>query len=132
MRQTEAQREAAVATYQRTVQTAFREVSDALARRGTMLDELAARERQQAASADNYLLSEARYRNGIDTFLNVLDAQRSYYAAQQALVLTRLTAASNLVSLYRTLGGDTLYPSTAAATLDQSSDQQRDKTKISD
>lgn len=115
VRQTEAQREAAVATYQKTVQTAFREVSDQLARRGTMLDEIAARQRQQAASGDNYLLSEARYRNGIDTFLNVLDAQRSYYAAQQLHVLARLAGATNLVILYQTLGGDSLYPPQIAA-----------------
>ncbi|MCH8616113.1 efflux transporter outer membrane subunit [Sphingomonas sp. SM33] len=110
VRQTEAQREAAVATYQRTVQTAFREVADALARRGTMMDEIAARQRQQAASGDNYMLSEARYRNGVDTFLSVLDSQRSYYAAQQLHVLAQRTAASNLVDLYQTLGGDSLYP----------------------
>jgi multidrug efflux system outer membrane protein len=115
VRQTEAQREAAVATYQKTVQTAFREVSDQLARRGTMLDEIAARQRQQAASGDNYLLSEARYRNGIDTFLNVLDAQRSYYAAQQLHVLARFAGATNLVILYQTLGGDSLYPPQIAA-----------------
>jgi outer membrane protein, multidrug efflux system len=116
VRQTEAQREAAVATYQRTVQTAFREVADALARRGTMMDEVAARQRQQAASGDNYMLSEARYRSGVDTFLSVLDSQRSYYAAQQLHVLAQRTAASNLVDLYQTLGGDSLYPAETPTT----------------
>jgi multidrug efflux system outer membrane protein len=106
VRLTEAQRDAALAAYQRTVQTAFREVADALARRGTMNDELAARARQQAETADTYLLTEARYREGIDPFLNVLDAQRSYYAAQQTLVSTKLTAAQNIVDTYQAIGGD--------------------------
>ncbi len=84
VRLSEAQRNAAVATYQRTVQTAFREVADALARRGTINDEIGARERQQAATADTYTLTEARYRAGIDPFLTVLDAQRSYYVGAAA------------------------------------------------
>ena len=108
VRLSEAQRNAALATYQRTVQTAFREVADALARRATMDEELAATQRQQAAAADVLLLTEARYRAGIDPFLNVLDAQRSYYAVQQTLVLTRRTAAQNRVALYQSLGGDAL------------------------
>jgi multidrug efflux system outer membrane protein len=109
VRLSEAQRAAALATYQKAIQTAFREVSDALARRGTMEDELAARQRQQAAAADVYLLTEARYRNGIDSFLNSLDAQRSYYSAQQILIQAKLTAAHNRVDLYQTLGGDSLF-----------------------
>ena len=108
VRLTEAQRNAAIATYQKTIQTAFREVADALARRGTLNDELSARQRQQAAAADTYLLTEARYRAGIDPFLTVLDAQRSYYSAQQTLVQMKLTAAQNLVDLYQSLGGDSL------------------------
>jgi multidrug efflux system outer membrane protein len=108
VRLTQAQRDAAVATYQRAIQQAFREVSDALARRGTMGDQLRAREANLEATADTYRLSEARYREGIDNFLSSLDAQRSYYAAQQSLVLSRLQAASNLVALYQTLGGDSL------------------------
>lgn len=112
VRLTEAQKRAAIATYQGTVQTAFREVSDALARRGTMNDEIAARQRQQAETADTYLLTEARYNAGIDPFLNVLDAQRSYYAAQQTLVNTKLTAAQNIVDTYQAIGGDTLLEGT--------------------
>jgi multidrug efflux system outer membrane protein len=108
VRLSEAQRNAALATYQRTVQTAFREVADALARRATMDEQLAATQRQQAAAADVLLLTEARYRAGIDPFLNVLDAQRSYYQVQQTLVNTRRTAAQNRVTLYQTLGGDAL------------------------
>jgi multidrug efflux system outer membrane protein len=106
VRLTEAQRAAAIATYQKTVQTAFREVADALARRGTINDEIGARERQQAATADTYTLTEARYRAGIDPFLTVLDAQRSYYAAQQQMVQTKLAAAQNIVVIYQAIGGD--------------------------
>ena len=108
VRLSEAQRNAALATYQSAVQTAFREVSDALARRATMDDQLAATQRQQAAAADVLQLTEARYRAGIDPFLNVLDAQRSYYGVQQTLVNTRRTAAQNRVTLYQSLGGDSL------------------------
>lgn len=112
VRLTEAQQRAALATYQGTIQTAFRDVADALARRGTINDEIAARQRQQAATADAYLLTEARYRAGIDPFLTVLDAQRSYYAAQQSLVSTKLTAAQNVVATYQAIGGDTLLEGT--------------------
>jgi multidrug efflux system outer membrane protein len=112
VRLSEAQRNAAIATYQKTIQTAFREVSDALARRGTINDEIGARERAQAATADTYVLTEARYRAGIDPFLNVLDAQRSYYAAQQAMVQTKLTAAQNIVDIYQSIGGDAALQAT--------------------
>ena len=110
VRLSEAERDAALANYQKAIQTAFREVSDALARQGTSGDELRAREAQQASAADNYRLSEARYRAGIDNFLLTLDSQRTYFAAQQTLVQMRLETATNLVDLYRTLGGDALYP----------------------
>lgn len=108
VRLTEAQKQATVATYQQTIQRAFREVSDALARRGTIGEQLRARQAQREAAADTYLLTEARYRNGIDSFLGSLDAQRSYYSAQRTLVQSRLEAATNLVDLYRSLGGDSL------------------------
>src|SRR6478672_1601871 len=106
VRLSEAQRNAAVANYQGVIQTAFREISDALARRGTINDEIGARERQQAATSDTYVLTEARYKAGIDPFLTVLDARRSYYFAQQAMVVTKLNAAKNLVAIYQAIGGD--------------------------
>ena len=112
VRLTEAQQRATVASYQSAIQTAFRDVADALARRGTINDEIAARTRQQAATADAYLLTEARYREGIDPFLTVLDAQRSYYASQQTLVNAKLTAAQNIVSTYQAIGGDALLEAT--------------------
>ena len=82
--------------------------ADALARRDTMDEQIAATGRQQAAAADVLQLTEARYRAGIDSFLNVLDAQRSYYSVQQTYVETKRTAAQNRVALYQTLGGDSL------------------------
>ena len=112
LRLTQAQERAALATYQETVQTAFRDVSDALARRGTINDEIAARQRQQSETGDAYLLGEARYEAGIDPFLNVLDAQRSYYSAQQTLVTTKLAAAQNIVNTYQAIGGDSLLEGT--------------------
>ena len=116
VRLSEAERAAAVANYQKAIQTAFREVGDALSRQGTAADELRARELQNASAADNYRLSEARYRAGIDNFILTLDSQRNYFAVQQTLVLMRLEAASNLVDLYRALGGDALYPAVEAST----------------
>lgn len=112
VQQSQAQRDAALATYEKSIQTAFREVADALARRGTIGEQLRAAIAQAEAAADTYRLTDARYRGGIDPFLTSLDAQRSLYSAQRALVGTRLTAASNLVELYRTLGGDMLVDAT--------------------
>jgi multidrug efflux system outer membrane protein len=108
VRLSEDQRNAALATYQLAIQTAFRQVSDALARQGTMADQLSATEREQAAAADSYLLEEARYKAGIDPFLSVLTTQRTYYQVQQILVQTKLLAALNRVTLYQSLGGDSL------------------------
>jgi multidrug efflux system outer membrane protein len=109
-----AQRDAALATYEKSIQTAFREVSDALALRGTIGDQLTAVRNQRDAAADNYKLSDLRYRGGIDDFLQSLTAQQSLYSVQRTLVTTQLNRASNLVTLYRTLGGDTLVEATKA------------------
>jgi multidrug efflux system outer membrane protein len=117
VRLTEADRNAALATYRKAIQTAFREVADALARRATIQDQILARQRQREATADAFALTQARYRAGIDDFLSSLDAQRSYYLAQQSVVAVKLRAALNLVDLYEALGGDALDPpvSNAAA-----------------
>jgi outer membrane protein, multidrug efflux system len=112
VRLTEAQRKAAIANYQNAVQSAFRDVADALARRGTMGDQLAATQRRTAAAADVVHLEEARYQNGIDSYLNLLDAQRSYYSVQQVLIQTKLTSGQNLVTLYQAIGGDPLLQTT--------------------
>jgi multidrug efflux system outer membrane protein len=103
-----AQRDAALASYEKAIQTAFRDVADALARRGTIGAQLAADTQRVEAARDSFTLAEARYREGIDSFLQDLDAQRSLYAAQQTLTQTRLVRAQNLVALYRSLGGDQL------------------------
>lgn len=105
---TQAQRDALVATYERAIQTAFRDVSDALARRGTIDAQFDADQRLVEASQDNARLSDARYRTGVDSFLQSLDAQRSLYTAERTLVQTTLTRASNRVAVYRALGGDNL------------------------
>jgi len=113
VRYTEAQRDAALATYEKTIQTAFQETADALARQGTLADQLRAQTNFRDAAADTLRLVNARYQGGIDTFLSSLDAQRSLYTAQRTLVATQLTGASNRVTLYRVLGGDSSLEATA-------------------
>ncbi len=103
---TRAQRDAALATYKKAIQTAFREVSDALADQGTLGERLRSARAFTAAAGDVAKLEDARYREGIDSYLSNLDAQRSYYAAQKTEISTRLTAIENRVTLYRVLGGD--------------------------
>lgn len=98
-------RDIAVAQYERAIQSAFREVSDALAGRATYGEQLTAQARVVDASAATYRLSELRYRNGVASYLDLLDAQRSLFTAQQALVQTRLQQLQNQVLLYRALGG---------------------------
>jgi multidrug efflux system outer membrane protein len=100
-----ASQQVAVATYERTIQTAFREVSDALAQRGTIGEQLSAQTARAEAASVAARLSDARYRAGVDSFLVALDAQRTAYAAQQQLVTTRQARGTNLVELYRALGG---------------------------
>lgn len=112
VRLTQAQRDAALASYERTIQVAFRETADALARQGTIAEQLAAVRRNVAATADTLRLTDAAYRGGITPFLNTLDAQRSFYAAQRTLVTTQQVAAANRVALYRVLGGDSSLETT--------------------
>ncbi|MBP6019955.1 MAG: AdeC/AdeK/OprM family multidrug efflux complex outer membrane factor [Burkholderiaceae bacterium] len=105
LRVSQVDRDIAQAQYEKAIQIAFREVADGLAQRGTLDEQLAAQTALVDASADNHVLSDARYRRGIDSYLNVLDAQRSLYAAQQNLITLRLTKNSNHVTLYKALGG---------------------------
>jgi multidrug efflux system outer membrane protein len=91
--------------YEKAIQVAFREVADALAQRGTLGDQLEAQQSLVDASAATYRLSDARYTRGIDNYLSVLDAQRSLYSAQQGLIAIRLARLTNLVTLYKVLGG---------------------------
>ena len=108
----QAQRDAALASYERAIQVAFRETADALARQGTLADQLAANVLNRDAALDTFRLTELRYRGGIDPFLSSLDAQRSLFAAERTLVSTRLVAAQNRVALYRVLGGDATLEAT--------------------
>jgi multidrug efflux system outer membrane protein len=103
----EAQRDAALAAYEKAIQAAFREVSDVLAVRGTIAERLRAAQANTAAAADTAQLTEARYRGGIESFLANLDAQRSLYAARRQEVAVRAASLANLVELYRALGADT-------------------------
>lgn len=100
-----AERKIAVAQYEKAIQAAFREVADALAVRGTVEDQLSAQQSLVEAASVTYRLSNARYMKGIDSFLGVLDAQRSLYAAQQGLIAVRLTRFANQVRLYAVMGG---------------------------
>jgi multidrug efflux system outer membrane protein len=99
------QKDINIATYEKTIQTAFREVADGLAARGTYDDQVASLERYTQSQQRQLELSLMRYKTGIDSYLTVLTAQTSYYAAQQTLVTARLNRLTSLVDLYRTLGG---------------------------
>jgi multidrug efflux system outer membrane protein len=94
-----------VAQYEKAIQTAFREVADALAARGTLQQQLEAQHALVDATSASYKLSEMRFQNGVDAYLTVLDSQRTLYSAQLGLVSVELTRLENLVSLYKTLGG---------------------------
>lgn len=95
----------AVAQYEKAIQSAFREVADALAGRATLGEQLRAQQAQAQAESVRYQLSDLRYRNGVASYLDNLDAQRSLFAAQQAVVQTRLLQLQNQVLLYKALGG---------------------------
>ncbi len=101
----EVDREIFLAQYEKAIQSAFREVADALAQRGTLGDQLEAQRSLTDATTVSYTLSQARYEKGIDSYLNVLDSQRSLYSAQQGLITVRLSYLTNLVTLYKVLGG---------------------------
>jgi multidrug efflux system outer membrane protein len=110
LRVTKVQREIALTQYEGAIQNAFREVADALAVRGTVDEQLSAQQSLVHAVAETYRLSNARYDKGIDSYLGVLDAQRSLYAAQQGLVSLRLAKLANQVRLYAVLGGGSDSP----------------------
>jgi multidrug efflux system outer membrane protein len=101
----QAQRDAAVAAYENAVQSAFRDVADALASAGGTVEQLSAQEALVAAASQALTLATARYERGADTYLNMLDAQRILFAAQEGLVSIKLANVSSRVTLYRALGG---------------------------
>jgi len=94
-----------VVRYEQAIQSAFREVADALAQRGTIDEQLAAQQSLKDATSESYFLSQARYEKGVSSYLSVLDSQRSLYSAQQNLIGVRLARLANLVTLYKVLGG---------------------------
>lgn len=100
-----AERDQALAQYEKSIQAGFREVADALALSRTLAAQRAAQESLVAAATEAHKLSEARYKAGRDSYLVFLDAQRTLYGAQQALVVTRLQEQANRVALYKALGG---------------------------
>jgi multidrug efflux system outer membrane protein len=98
-------RDVAVAQYEKAIQSAFREVADALAGRATLGQQARAQQAQTAAEAERARLTELRYKNGASSYLEVLDAQRSLFASQQATLQLQAQTQQNLATLYRVLGG---------------------------
>jgi len=105
LKATNTDRDMAVAAYERSIQSAFREVSDSLALRATLSEQQAAQQALVNALDETFRLSDARYKAGIDSYLTVLVAQQSFYRAQQNLVNVRVGRMANLVTLYKVLGG---------------------------
>lgn len=101
----EVQRDINVAQYEKAIQSAFREVADALADHATLTEQLDARRALVDATAAGFRLSEARYKGGVDSYLGLLDAQRTLYSAELELIGVRLAEAANRVALYKVLGG---------------------------
>ncbi|SKA80187.1 outer membrane protein, multidrug efflux system [Pseudomonas extremaustralis] len=94
-----------VANYQKAIQVAFREVADSLTARDSLNTQVIAETRLVQANQRNFELADSLYKEGVDTYLNSLDAQRSLFSSQQSLVTTKLLRINNLVSLYKALGG---------------------------
>jgi multidrug efflux system outer membrane protein len=111
-----------IANYEKAIQTAFREVADGLAARGTFDEQIKSLERFVNSQSRRLELSDLRYRNGVDSYLSVLTAQTALYEAQQLLITARLDRLTNLVNLYQYMGGgwiersgDTPLPADAPA-----------------
>lgn len=106
----EIDRDILINQYEGAIQTAFREVADTLARRGTIDEQLQAQRALVEATSETYRLSETRFDKGIDSFLQVLDAQRALYGAQQNLINIELAELASQVNLYKVLGGGGTEP----------------------
>ena len=111
----EAGKAIALAQYEKAIQTAFREVADALGGRSALTEQLRAQQAQAEAEAARFRLSDLRYRNGVASFLDALDAQRALFSARQAVVQVRVLQLQNQVALYRALGGGWTEPPAATA-----------------
>lgn len=101
----QAERDIALAQYEKAIQKAFKEVADVLAQRGTVEEQLKAQKALVEATHESHRLSEARFRRGVDSYMSVLDSQRSAYGSQQGLISIRLSRLTSLVNLYKVLGG---------------------------
>lgn len=112
---TEVRKDIAVAEYEKNIQVAFREVADALVARGLLEQQIGAQQAVLQAQAERLKLSELRFQNGIASSLEVLDAQREVFSAEQSLVQARLLRLTNSIDLYRSLGGGLQAESQAAA-----------------
>lgn len=110
----EAQQQVALATYQQKIQQAFREVSDSLADREGYVAQLQAQQDLANSNQQSFLLSEARFKQGADSYLQVLDAQRSWYSAQQQLISGQQALLASQISLYKVLGGGWQQSNTSA------------------
>ena len=116
-RVSKADREIALTQYEKAIQTAFREVSDVLAVRGTVNQQITAQRSLVDSSQKIYDLSQKRYNLGIDDYLSVLDAQRSLYSAQRELIFLQVAKLANEVRAYAVLGGGVDYPKEAKSSL---------------
>ncbi|WP_374319607.1 efflux transporter outer membrane subunit [Aquabacterium sp.] len=101
----EVNRDIALAQYDKAIQSAFKDVSDALAQRATIAEQVAAKDALVRANESSFRLSQARYQKGVDGYLSALDSQRSLYSAQQGLITARLSQQVNRITLYKVLGG---------------------------
>jgi multidrug efflux system outer membrane protein len=99
------QQQIAVAAYEKSIQNAFKEVSDALIAKKTFEDQYKAQQIQQEAENKRYELAKLRYEHGVSSYLDLLDAQRSLFSIQQSTIQTRLSQLQSQVSLYIALGG---------------------------
>nr|WP_113866974.1 TolC family protein [Brenneria salicis]NMN92994.1 multidrug efflux system outer membrane protein [Brenneria salicis ATCC 15712 = DSM 30166]RBP61967.1 multidrug efflux system outer membrane protein [Brenneria salicis ATCC 15712 = DSM 30166]RLM31229.1 multidrug transporter [Brenneria salicis ATCC 15712 = DSM 30166] len=105
LRYAEAEKKGYIAAYEKAIQSAFKDVADALASRATLQERLDAQDAYVAAAMKSYHLSDLRYRNGVDSYLNMLVAQRTLYAAQQDLISLKQTDYENRITLWQSLGG---------------------------
>ncbi len=115
-----------MAQYEKTIQSAFREVADALAARTMLEQQIQAEVGLVAAEQKRYGLADVRYRNGVESYLAVLTAQQDLYSAQQRILQSRLARLSNLITLYKALGGGwDVEPSSRATAMISPSDANR-------
>ena len=110
LRVSEAQRDIATAQYEKAIQSAFRDVADALAGRATLVDQLRAQQAETDAESERFKLSNMLYTNGVSSSLDLLDAQRSLFTSQQLLVQVKLALLQNRIAVYRALGGGWTEP----------------------